>query len=83
MKCRIILILFALVLGLSWLGIYHAPVLTPIALAEEMVSKPGVYSGYSPVLYDGYKIFSQYVPVRDGTKLAVDISPYLEWTGGG
>ena len=72
MKCRIILILFALVLGLSWLGIYHAPVLTPIALAEELVSKPGEYSGYSPALYDGYKLFSQYVTVRDGTKLAVD-----------
>lgn len=43
------------------------------APAEEKVSKPGVYSGYSTVLYDGDIRFSQYVTVRDGTKLAVDI----------
>lgn len=33
----------------------------------------GVYEGYSPILYDGYQRQSQYVPVRDGTRLAVDI----------
>lgn len=38
-----------------------------------LVSKPGQYSGYSPVLYDGYQLSSQYVAARDGTKLAVDI----------
>jgi len=42
-------------------------------VAGEKVSKPGQYSGYSQVLYDGYKLTSQYVTVRDGTKLAVDI----------
>ncbi|MGH8216987.1 MAG: CocE/NonD family hydrolase [Steroidobacteraceae bacterium] len=36
-------------------------------------SEPGYYSGYAPVLYDGYKRTSFYVPVRDGTKLAVDL----------
>lgn len=41
--------------------------------AEVPVSSPGKYRGFSPVLYDGYKIVSQYVTVRDGTKLAVDI----------
>jgi putative CocE/NonD family hydrolase len=41
--------------------------------APEQVSKPGQYSGYSPVLYDGYKLTSQYITVRDGTKIAVDI----------
>jgi len=34
---------------------------------------PGQYSGYSQALYDGYKLTSQYVTVRDGTKLAIDI----------
>jgi uncharacterized protein len=37
------------------------------------VSAPGLYSGYSPVLYDGYVRSSFYVPMRDGTKLAVDL----------
>ena len=36
------------------------------------VSSPGVYSGYSQVEYDGYKRHSVYVPVSDGTRLAVD-----------
>ena len=46
-------------------------------LAQTRVSKPGEYSGYSDVLYDGYQRFSQYVTVQAGTanesKLAVDI----------
>lgn len=37
------------------------------------LSEPGYYSGYAPVLYDGYERTSFYVPVRDGTKLAVDL----------
>ena len=41
--------------------------------AEDKVSKPGEYSGYSQVLYDGYELTSRYVAVRDGAKLAVDI----------
>ncbi len=36
-------------------------------------SEPGYYSGYAPVLYDGYQRTSFYVPVRDGTRLAVDL----------
>ena len=39
----------------------------------QMVSKPGEYSGYSEAVYTGWQRFSQYVAVRDGTKLAVDI----------
>jgi uncharacterized protein len=42
-------------------------------VTQTKVSKPGEYSGYSEAIYDGWKRFSQYVPVRDGTKLAVDI----------
>lgn len=61
-KRRLWATLLCLCLGLSLPG-----------FADEMVSKPGAYSGYSPVLYDGDVRISQYVTVRDGTKLAVDI----------
>lgn len=37
------------------------------------ISSPGQYEGYSEVVYDGWELSSQYVPVRDGTRLAVDI----------
>jgi len=37
------------------------------------VSKPGQYKGYSDTPYEGYELSSQYVEVRDGTKLAVDL----------
>ncbi len=41
--------------------------------AEKKISSPGKYEGYSKPLYDGWVRRSQYVPVRDGTRLAVDI----------
>jgi putative CocE/NonD family hydrolase len=42
--------------------------------AAARVSKPGEYSGYSPALYSGgFALSSQYVAVRDGTKLAIDL----------
>jgi putative CocE/NonD family hydrolase len=37
------------------------------------VSKPGEYSGFGEKIYSGYELSSQYVAVRDGTKLAVDL----------
>lgn len=37
------------------------------------VSAFGLYSGYSKKQYDTFKRFSQYVTMKDGTKLAVDI----------
>ncbi|WNE95163.1 CocE/NonD family hydrolase [Streptomyces luomodiensis] len=45
------------------------------ALAESpgLVSRPGQYEGYAPVLYDEWVRTSQYVPTRDGTRLAVDL----------
>ena len=64
---------FMIMIVLTFLGISLGINFSTDASAEEKVSVPGKYSGYSPVLYDGYKIFSQYVAVRDGTKLAVDI----------
>lgn len=45
---------------------------------QDKVSQPGVYSGYSEAQYDGYDMTSQYIPMRDGTRIAVDIfSPTL------
>lgn len=43
------------------------------ALAEEKISRPGAYSGYSPAKFDGVERTSFYVPMRDGTRLAVDL----------
>jgi uncharacterized protein len=42
-------------------------------MVNAKVSRPGQYSGYSPALYDGHQLSSQYVAMRDGTRLAVDI----------
>jgi putative CocE/NonD family hydrolase len=39
----------------------------------ERISHPGIYEGYSQPLYNQWNKTSQYVTVRDGTKLAVDI----------
>jgi putative CocE/NonD family hydrolase len=50
-----------------------APALGQDAGQPAKVSKPGQYSGYATVLYDGYQRTSFYVPMRDGTKLAVDL----------
>jgi len=41
--------------------------------SAEKISSPGKYQGYSQPIYDEWVRISQYVPVRDGTKLAVDI----------
>jgi len=44
------------------------------ASAEQpRVSRPGEYRGYSSASYDGHQLTSQYVTVRDGTRLAVDV----------
>jgi putative CocE/NonD family hydrolase len=43
------------------------------AHAQERVSKPGVYAGYSPMLYEEIVHNSQYLTMRDGTKLAATI----------
>ena len=43
------------------------------APAANRVSGPGVYEGYSTAEYDGYQRTSQYIRMRDGTRLAADI----------
>lgn len=51
-----------------------AALLLPQALpAQERVSEPGKYAGFSPRLYDSWQRTSFHVPVRDGTRLAVDL----------
>lgn len=37
------------------------------------VSEPGRYEGYSAPLFGSYRVSSQYVAVRDGTQLAMDL----------
>ena len=43
-----------------------------LARPDGAVSQPGQYSGFGERIYKGYALTSAYVPVRDGTKLAVD-----------
>src|ERR1700761_7428625 len=40
---------------------------------ETKISRPGVYSGYSPKLYHERVLSSVYITTRDGTRLAADI----------
>jgi putative CocE/NonD family hydrolase len=40
---------------------------------EERVSAPGQYSGYSQPQYDSWTTTSQYVTMRDGVRIAVDV----------
>ena len=39
----------------------------------ELISRPGQYQGYSQAVFDGWQRTSQYVTVRDGTRIAIDI----------
>lgn len=60
----------------AWLALAIGPALIAIAPANaqsEKISKPGQYHGYSEARFDGHEMTSQYVAVRDGTRLAVDI----------
>ncbi|MBC7230961.1 MAG: CocE/NonD family hydrolase [Actinobacteria bacterium] len=43
------------------------------AAEPEKVSRPGEYSGFSEPLYASWDTTSLYVPVRDGTRIAVDV----------
>jgi len=41
--------------------------------AATRVSSPGHYEGYSTAQFDGYQRTSQYITMRDGVRLAIDI----------
>ena len=58
-------------LGLAFALASVAAAATP--LAAQKISRLGEYSGYSEPIYDSSVRSSQYVTMRDGTKLAVDI----------
>ncbi len=55
-----------------WTAIVLLGLVTTV-FAQTKVSQPGVYSGYAKQSADGWQRSSQYVAVRDGTKLAVDL----------
>jgi uncharacterized protein len=54
-------------------GLMAARMHPTTAAAQSRVSKPGEYSGYAAKVYDGQQRSSFYVPMRDGTRLAVDL----------
>ena len=58
---------------LLWTMLASALLLFANAEAQERVSKPGMYSGYSKMLYTEVVRNSQYLTMRDGTKLAATI----------
>jgi uncharacterized protein len=43
------------------------------ASAQKRVSEPGRYEGYSKPLFDGWVRTSQYITMRDGTRIAIDL----------
>lgn len=42
-------------------------------MSQDKVSLPGRYCGYTPTVANGYRKDAQYVAVRDGCRLAVDV----------
>ncbi|WP_159520702.1 CocE/NonD family hydrolase [Sunxiuqinia indica] len=50
---------------------------------EDCISEPGKYAGYSePIYAEEYDLSSQYVEMRDGVKLAIDICRPIDKTTG-
>jgi hypothetical protein len=68
MKMNAVFILF--MIAISLFGIWSVIGGTFQVSAETPKSLPGEYSGFSKAMFDGYKISSLYVPVRDGNRLA-------------
>ena len=60
---------FGLLLALCWLNTSA----TERPSSSEQISKPGQYQGYSQPLFDGWQRTSQYIPMRDGTRIAIDV----------
>ncbi len=62
---------------LACVGLLLLPLLLVAGCGEtavkDKVSKPGEYSGYSQPEYASWETTSQYVPMRDGTRIAVDV----------
>lgn len=47
--------------------------LTSASSAPDVYSYPGHYQGYSEEKYNGYELSSRYIPMRDGTQIAIDV----------
>ncbi len=75
MKIYLALTRFILMVGLLAVAMTAAKAGNSSNSAHELekISSFGKYQGYSVPRYDGFKRESQYVPVRDGTRLAVDL----------
>ena len=71
-KARALVISLTLMLIMASVNITSATP-TPPPTDQGKVSQLGQYSGYSTPMYTEWVRTSQYVAVRDGTKLAVDI----------
>jgi len=56
---------------LSLIPVLGAP---PLGLAQQKVSEFGRYEGYSEERFDGWVTTSRYVEMRDGVRLAVDVT---------
>ena len=63
----------AFIKNLRYLAVFALLLSTVAVPAQDKVSKPGQYAGYSREIFDGWVRSSQYVAVRDGTRLAVDL----------
>jgi hypothetical protein len=73
---KVFAILFVVVLLATLVGT------TPVLAGKwGRVSAPGEYSGYSWQWYRDVVVEAQYVEMRDGTKLAVDIYRPVNWWG--
>lgn len=69
-------------MNLKRLSVLQAVLLSAISMGTSVyvhaedpvkISRPGQYSSYSSAIYDGFKMSSVYMTVRDGTKIAIDI----------
>ncbi len=55
------------------LAMWRPEVLSAAQQPRGRISKPGQYEGYSQVLFDGWQRTSQYLAMRDGTRIAIDV----------
>lgn len=60
---------------LAWMAAIAlaATALAGSSIPQERASRPGEYRGYAQASYDGVERTSFYIPMRDGTRLAVDL----------
>ncbi|MBN2302841.1 MAG: CocE/NonD family hydrolase [Anaerolineae bacterium] len=63
-----------LIVPVTMVAVLALGLFAPVAAQDgERISRFGEYSGYSEEIYDGYVRLSQYIEMRDGTRIAADI----------